>query len=100
MVRTPGNCSADMTDLASNSLSVNIFPDPSGRNFTVILSGTEGPSSETFIEILIAQGEKIYFSKINSTQTDIALNHPARGIYFIKIHTEKGSIAKKLFFCK
>ncbi|MBI4931003.1 MAG: T9SS type A sorting domain-containing protein [Bacteroidetes bacterium] len=77
----------------SDGSDFNIFisPNPSNGIFTI-----QSPNKISNIEISNLIGEKIYSSKVNSSQTEIDLTKQPQGIYFIKVNSEKGTSIKKL----
>jgi hypothetical protein len=78
-----------------NELIISLFPNPTTGNFTLSSEIAKG-------EIIIynVQGERIYFSSINSTKSEIDLSKQPNGIYFLQLKTEWGVATKKLVINK
>lgn len=78
-------------DELGNGNNFIIYPNPTNGIFTI-------QSSEKFsqIEIINLLGEKIYSEQINSNKREVDLTKQPKGIYFIKINSEKGTVTKKV----
>lgn len=70
---------------------IQIFSNPSNGNFTI--NSSEKISS---IDIMNLTGEKIYSSFLYAYKSAINLPNQSKGIYFIKINLDKGTVIKKL----
>ena len=68
-----------------------VFPNPGIGTFTI-------QTSELNSQLIITNtlGQKMVERKINSGETEIDLQAEAKGIYFINLITEQGTITKKL----
>ncbi|MBI3501395.1 MAG: T9SS type A sorting domain-containing protein [Bacteroidetes bacterium] len=73
------------------SSQINIFPNPTTGLFTI--TSTEKISSIKITNII---GEEIVTSAINHQTSTIDLSNYAKGIYFIKLLSEKGIETKKI----
>ncbi|MDX6187911.1 endonuclease [Flavobacterium sp. Fl-318] len=69
-----------------------IYPNPSKGNFTI---GFPNSTEHYSVEILSFSGQKV-FEKRNNTDSEIAVQHLAAGIYIIKIATEAKTVYKKI----
>ena len=69
----------------------DIFPNPSNGKFEI-------QSSEKIAaaEIFNLVGEKIYSFRMNSGKVEIDLSRQEKGVYFIKINSEKGTAVRKI----
>jgi hypothetical protein len=78
--------------------SVSIFPNPSEGDFTLSISSHEKKSITA--QLYSIDGMKVYSSSIsgngNIMKTKIDLHGLAKGIYFLKIITEKNVISKQI----
>ena len=89
--RTDGSEGFD--DLNMNSISINIYPNPSTGIFNINI---EGLNSKADIIICDFQGRTIKRKSINNGKILIDLSSSEKGIYFIRIVTEKTTISKKI----
>ena len=76
----------DAVGIVENNLQANIsiYPNPSSGKFQFVINGLPFIENHT-VEIYDMLGEKIYAATINSDKTEIDLNNPANGIYFVNI---------------
>jgi ankyrin repeat protein len=71
--------------------SISIYPNPSAGIFFVKSEiGISGIEIENII------GEKIYSASVKTKNTTINLSQKPKGIYFIRVNTDKGIATKKL----
>ena len=70
---------------------VNVFPNPNNGMFSV-----RSDVEISDLKIFNLLGEKIYSSEIKFTQSEIDLGKQEKGLYFIQIKTQRGTIVKKL----
>ena len=82
-------------DENQNAQGISIYPNPANGKFEI--SSSQFPLKE--IEIYNLYGEKIYQQTVNRKQETVNLNE-ASGIYFLKLTTEHGTIAKKIILQK
>lgn len=80
-----------VNELATNSSSINIYPNPSTGKFTIQLSGIDNKSS---IIIYNALGEQVYTGELNSTRPTIDLSGKPAGIYLYRILSKTGESVK------
>ncbi len=73
---------------------ISIAPNPNNGLFTVRTKGLNTSNSE--IRIYSVSGRLIYQNRINSDVFEIDLSNQAKGIYFVKITSEKQSLNSKL----
>jgi hypothetical protein len=67
---------------------ISIYPNPSSGKFTVEAKG--------ILTVHNTLGEKIYSEKLVADKTEIDLSGNAKGIYFIRVDSETGSVTKKI----
>ncbi len=79
-------------DLFKNDIDVNIFPNPSTGEFIIERSGTESAQ----LEITDALGRIIKQERLSETSIQLNLTAEPRGMYFLKISTDKGEKRLKL----
>jgi hypothetical protein len=78
---------------ASNSISINLYPNPNNGNFILSYQLKENKEAELMVEDVT--GKLIYQTKLNtaSTSMDINLKNIRNGIYFVKVINGKEIIA-------
>jgi len=73
-----------------------VFPNPA--NNKVIISFKETPKDRVIVEIFSTDGrmvlKKIFETPIEKLETDV--HELGKGIYYIKIHSNRNDIVKKL----
>lgn len=79
----PTNLSPDAFPFDNPSPAIVIYPNPTTGKLTI-----EGENIEN-IEILNVKGQRIKEFTVNSSQFTIDLSKEAKGIYFVKVRTEK-----------
>jgi len=83
-------------DAGQAGLKFQVFPNPNNGQFTIEVHNT--PQPELNLEIFNILGEKVIernlISLNNDLKIDVSLSD--RGIYFIKLQTDKGFIIKKV----
>ncbi len=70
----------------------HVFPNPSNGKFTIEALNFENAS----IKIFNVVGAEIYQSSTSNQITVIDLSNQPKGIYFVKINTEKSSFTKRI----
>ncbi len=71
---------------------INIYPNPASGIFELRISNCQNGGLNSY-HIL---GEKVFQSAIHNSQSEIDLSASPAGIYFVRINTEQGMIAKKI----
>ncbi|NNM94835.1 MAG: T9SS type A sorting domain-containing protein [Bacteroidia bacterium] len=84
--------SAGVTNVASNSAKVAIYPNPNNGAFTLQLSDGYQLSANNQVEIYNMLGEKVYSSIINATNTQINLAGKSTGIYMYRLLSPSGNL--------
>ncbi|MDR7210570.1 endonuclease [Flavobacterium piscis] len=79
-------------EIVSDSGEIIIYPNPSDGIFYV---GLENSDTSYSIEIISFAGQKV-FEKQNTTDSAIAVNHLAKGIYVVKITKDSKTLIKKI----
>ncbi len=72
--------------------SVNIFPNPNKGQFTVVCNKSLISNTSVSIEIYNILGEKILYSNLVNSNTNIDLVKQPAGIYIYKIYTSQGNL--------
>jgi predicted secreted protein len=75
--------------VVSNNENVHIYPNPATNNINI------ESQQQAIIEISNNQGQLIKTLVTSSNKTSIDISDFARGIYFIKVKTEKGVMVEK-----
>ena len=70
--------------------SIKIFPNPTNGIFTIKNDKIKS------VEVINALGEKIYSTQITNNQIAIDISDKPKGIYFVRIKTEEGTVVKKI----
>ena len=68
-----------------------IYPNPNNGKFIISNNGNNIKE----VEIYNVLGEHIYQSLVNNQSSEIDLSAQTKGIYFVKVKTEKGIVVKK-----
>lgn len=86
------------TDIQDNNLDNNltIFPNPTNGLFNLKINTFEN----TQIKVYNVLGECIYQNISTSSNFQIDLSSQTSGVYFIQLHTEQGTINKKIIIQK
>lgn len=71
-----------------------VYPNPSKGDFTVLSDGLENFNAE--IQVFNQMGKSVYQSSGSIKQARIDLTNAPKGIYFLTISTDSGSVQKKL----
>jgi hypothetical protein len=79
---------------------VKVYPNPTSGKIMVVLPASLG--NQVQITLTDAMGRNVYEQKINYSvdsefSEEIDISSATAGLYFIKLHTEKGTIVKKIF---
>lgn len=85
-------CGGSFSGITANpdkKQQIIIYPDPATDNITIVI-----PEKAT-IEILNIEGQLIKRMNTNENQTTIDISNFAKGIYFVKLKTDKGIAVKK-----
>lgn len=92
LVKTDVNGSLGFDLLNNESNIINIFPNPTTGKVTVQAEGIVG------VEVMNIQGEKVKSQKSNSKSQncEVDLSQQAKGIYIIKVTTNKGVAVRKV----
>ncbi len=83
---------AGVNESRMNSEEIGIYPNPTSGVFQISDSRFQIKS----IKVMNILGETIYQSQINNQQSTIDLRGVDKGIYFVQVHTESGSVNKKI----
>ena len=83
---------SDFAGIKENTLSnqISIYPNPTSNNLTI----ETNINKETKLEIVNLLGQTIYISYINN-KARIDVSAFPKGVYFIKLNTEKETVVKK-----
>ncbi len=80
-----------INEFATQKEEAGIYPNPSSGLFTITSNSTIKK-----IEVFNLIGEVIYQSFLNTKQSTIDLGGFDKGIYFVQLQTEKGSMNRKI----
>ena len=84
------DCDSLSVDDITSEDSIEVYPNPATNVLFVKSSG----DSVTKIELFSTIGKRILIQTLNLTS--VAIDPLPKGIYFVKIHTAKGSVTKKI----
>jgi uncharacterized repeat protein (TIGR03803 family) len=74
---------------------LNIYPNPATNKINIVNTGNL--QKETIVSIFNIQGEQVFSNTFtNQNSMDIDVSSLAKGVYMVKIQTEKGFAVKKL----
>ncbi len=73
-----------------NAENISIYPNPTNGKFLIQAEGIER------VEIMDMQGRTVNQFTINNTQCTVNLSDNPKGIYFIKLTTDKGVVVEKI----
>jgi len=76
--------------------TMNIYPNPCTGKATLALNNNSGESPEIFITNLAGQLVKKINAVAYENEITLDLSGQAKGVYFVKIATEKGVEVRKL----
>ena len=76
-----------------NTNHISAFPNPATDNITIDVSSSLNTHST--IEILNIQGQTILQKQLQQDKTNINISGLAKGVYIVKVQTEKGETVKK-----
>lgn len=82
-------------DQISALQTFSIYPNPSNGTFQLVFDALTLLDNAN-VEIYTLCGEKIYQAAIRNTSTQINLEHPSSGIYFVKIYDNQTTITRKV----
>jgi photosystem II stability/assembly factor-like uncharacterized protein len=96
MYATVSNMTADYTAVTEKSLDnlLNVYPNPNHGTFTFLLAGVKFQTAQ--IRMYDIVGKLVYESALKNQKADISLPEIARGIYQLKVITDKGTANKKI----
>ncbi|HLG35036.1 MAG TPA: T9SS type A sorting domain-containing protein [Bacteroidia bacterium] len=82
----------------AQEITFSIFPNPATNQLTISIPIHREQFAIKEIEIYDVLGEKVFKSQILNpdSQISVDVSSLAPGIYFVRVRTEKGSVAKKL----
>jgi len=80
-----------ITENIDKEFFVNVFPNPSNGVFTLSSEITKGE-----VSVYNVKGEKVFTSTINHQPSTFDISSQPDGIYFVRVNTERGVIAKKV----
>ena len=75
---------------------VSIFPNPSNGKFTLQFKSLDIKKQKTILELYNLLGEKIYSQLIDSVDQLIDFSSQAKGVYFVKLKTDKSVCTKRI----
>jgi hypothetical protein len=78
-----------ISEISSNSESINVYPNPTSDNLTI-----ETPQKAT-IEIINIQGQIIKTLQTTDNKTSVDVSALSGGVYIIKLITGEGSVVRK-----
>lgn len=87
------DCAAGINEQKNETDAYTIFPNPCNGIFNIQIEA--GSSSQYKVEIDNAFGEMVYQQTTPQT-TNIDLSSQPKGIYFVKLVSEQGTVTKKL----
>ncbi|MBL7814993.1 MAG: YHYH protein [Saprospiraceae bacterium] len=90
--------STDVDDLWSDNAFISVFPNPSHANFTIKLNPPLNVQAIESLSLFDATGKKLFYTE--GYQSEIATQHLANGIYFLKVRLDKTEIVKKVIIEK
>lgn len=73
--------------------SISVYPNPSGGNITVDVSGSVHFTSLKITNLL---GETVREQKIAAPKTTISLSSQPNGVYFVQLRNDKETVTKKI----
>jgi hypothetical protein len=73
------------------NVAFNVYPNPNNGEFTLDLGKN---TEEAVVEIYNAVGSLVYSEQVNQSKVNINLTNVAKGVYFIKIQSQKGQAVK------
>jgi len=93
----PGHCTMLTTNTNANisdkNTSFEVFPNPNNGTFTIGIFNLTGKADVDITDIL---GNKIYHTITSNPNTIVDLSKEAKGIYFVKLKSDKGRSTKKI----
>ena len=76
--------------IGENSISANIYPNPTSGEFTLEAEGL------SHVRIVNAYGQTVYNAKLEGDQVRIDLSQMTKGIYMMHIEAEGGQTVRKV----
>jgi len=77
---------------------VRVFPNPNNGTFRLALDRM--PQGAFTVEVLSMTGQKVFSQNVenagNNFQLEVTLPEAASGLYLLNLHTEQGTIQKKV----
>ena len=92
-------CATDFVSVEQYELSDNdvmLYPNPTSGAVEIRIDNVR-KFDYTIIDIV---GNIVATNNVNGNQTSINLSNNAKGVYFVKVNTENGSITKKVMLTK
>jgi hypothetical protein len=87
------DCNTSITKVSGETIGLNFYPNPTSRNLTIELDQTY---NNTSIEVTNLIGQLVYSNRYHLVRRiDLELED-VKGVYFIKIKTEKGEATIKI----
>jgi hypothetical protein len=81
----------------NESLTFNIYPNPSASKITIDVSDILFTNEKNYISLINALGQTVLKSSFNSKQTEIDVSNLPEGIYFVQVVYPNGlSVMKKI----
>jgi hypothetical protein len=81
----------------NESLTFNIYPNPSASKITIDVSDILFTNEKNYISLINALGQTVLKSSFNSKQTEIDVSNLPEGIYFVQVVYPNGlSVTKKI----
>jgi Secretion system C-terminal sorting domain len=93
-IYTDNTCISDMlVNELSNDSGVTIAPNPFSELTSITFSEEQ---KNTSLKVMNVLGECVHQSTINTSQCTIDMSGMPKGIYFVRIKTEKGIVNRKI----
>lgn len=94
--RTAMNCPTSIDELTLSENSVSVYPNPTNGILEIRLTDVN-EFNYTIIDVL---GNVVASNDVTGNNVSLDLTNNARGVYFISLNTDKGSITKKVMLTK
>jgi hypothetical protein len=78
-------------DVSTTNTELSVYPNPASDRLHVV-------SSEPFSRYILSNmlGQEVMNTEVHQNEVDITVSHLNKGLYLLKIETEKGSVVKKV----
>jgi len=73
----------------------NVYPNPAGDFLYIESLGAVSSFNETLYQLLTAEGKKVIGGTLKSGINTIDMSRIAKGIYFLELKTESGTVTRK-----